>query len=131
MALSTCLLQLLFFCLMDLTARGSSSEVSVWTFRNDNVDNAVVKATYSGPNFASPIDDYSICFRYQILFFSPGNRGINVWTAKNGKETLHLRLFNDKWANKFEVKTENGDRHVIWFDAEVKNSSTYCFFSSF
>lgn len=96
-----------------------SAEVSVWTFRNDNVDNKFVKATYSGPNFANEVEDFTICFRYQILFFSPGNRGINVWTAKNGQETIHLRLFNDKWANKFEIKSENGDRQVIWFDAEV------------
>ena len=30
--------------------------------------------------------------------------------AENGQEKLHLRVFNDKWANKFEIKTKDGKR---------------------
>ena len=30
-----------------------------------------------------------------------------------------LRLYNDDYANRFEIQNENRDRQVIWFHAEV------------
>ncbi len=92
---------------------------AVWTFRENNEQNALVKATYKGGSFSEPIKDFTICFRYQVLFFSRGNHGMNIFSAENNGELIVLRLFNDKWANKFEMQTKSGQRQVIWFDAEV------------
>ena len=73
----------------------------------------MIKATYTGPAFTEEIGDFTICFRYQISYFNQGNNGNNVIMAQNGLETFHLKVFNDKWANKFEIKTKDGERYLF------------------
>ena len=87
-----------------------ANEISVWSFRIDNANNSKVKASYTGPSFSQDIGDFTICFRYQITYFELGNNGNNVILAENGREKFHLRVFNDKWANKFEIITRDGKR---------------------
>ena len=87
-----------------------ANEISVWSFRIDNANNSKVKASYTGPSFTQDIGDFTICFRYQITYFELGNNGNNVILAENGREKVHLRVFNDKWANKFEIITRDGKR---------------------
>ena len=104
----------LFFVLIALVKViilcSAQEEISVWSFRKDNANDPKVKAFYTGPNFAQDIGDFTLCFRYQISYFNYGNNGNNVILAESGLEKFHLRVFNDKWANKFEMKTRDGKR---------------------
>ena len=44
-------------------------EITVWSFRNNNLNNVDVKAYYKGAEFTEPVGDFSICFRYKVLYF--------------------------------------------------------------
>lgn len=110
-----------FMIFSSLTAHtfGQQESIDVWSFRQDNLENYNVKATYRGPDFPQEIGDFTICLRYKVLYFNEGNNGIEVLSAEKDGEKLQLMLYNDKWANKFVMQTKNGTRQVIWFDAQV------------
>ena len=80
---------------------------NIWSFRNDNENNGKVKAFYTGAAFKEDIGDFTICFRFKVLYFNPSNNGINILLAKNGKEKLHFRVFPRPTPYKLEIKVSN------------------------
>ena len=98
-----------------------SFQISVWNFRQDNQGNSIAKAYYSGPTITQQLKDFTICFRYRISFFNTGGSGIDIFRAEdpNSKAHVHLRLFNDDYANRFEIQNAEKVKQVIWFHAEV------------
>ena len=44
-----------------------------WAFRNDNENNAIVKAAYTGEAFKKDLWDFTICFRFRVLYFNPSH----------------------------------------------------------
>ena len=77
---------------------------NIWSFRNDNENNVKVKAVYTGRAFKENIGDFTICYRFRILYFNPSNNGINLLLAKHGKEKFHFRAFPYPTPNKLEIK---------------------------
>ena len=83
---------------------------NIWSFRNDNQNNQKVKATFTSKQFKDDLWDFTICFRFRVLYFNPSNNGINILLAKYGKEKLHFRVFPTPTPNKLEIKVAK-DKH--------------------
>ena len=77
---------------------------NIWSFRNDNQNNQKVKATFTSRQFKDDLWDFTICFRFRVLYFNPSNNGINILLAKYGKEKLHFRVFPRPTPHKLEIK---------------------------
>ena len=93
--------------------------VDVWSFREDNINNANVKAYYTGPGFTKDLGDFSICFRYKILYFNSNANGVRLISAENNKEKLHMKLFNGASPNYIIIQTKEGKNQIYWFRAKV------------
>lgn len=78
-----------------------------WAFRNDNENNAIVKAAYTGEAFKKDLWDFTICFRFRVLYFNPSHNGINLLLAKSGKEKFHFRVYTRPIPNKIEFTVTN------------------------
>ena len=53
--------------------------ITVWNFRENNQPNNQIKATYTGPDLVSNLEDFTFCFRYKIFFFNKGGSGIDIF----------------------------------------------------
>ena len=91
---------------------------NIWSFRNDNQNNQKVKATFTSRQFKDDLWDFTICFRFRVLYFNPSNNGINILLAKYGKEKLHFRVFPRPTPHKLEIKVAkektNFSKHTFY-----------------
>ena len=72
----------LFFVIMLIIIFCSKSKcesVTIWSFREDNQPNENSYAYYSGPDFKTSLMDFTLCFRYKLLFLNDGNSGVNIF----------------------------------------------------
>ena len=96
-----------------------ANNVDIWSFREDNINNVDVKAYYTGPGFTKDIGDFSICFRYKILYFNSNANGVKLISAENNKEKFYIQMFNGDSPNLILIQTKEGKNQIYWFRAEV------------
>ena len=65
---------LIIFC-----SKTKAEKVSTWSFREDNKPNENSYAYYSGPDLKTSLMDFTLCFRYRLLFLNDGNSGVNIF----------------------------------------------------
>ena len=111
------LLILVFTTLVE--AEYDHDKIDVWSFREDNRNNVNVKAEYIGQDFIEPLGDFTLCFRYKVLYFNTNANGIKVINAKSDKESFELKLYNSKSPNMIGITTKDDKRQIFWFRAEV------------
>ena len=71
----------------------SQEDITVWTFRSDNENNANVQASYTGPTFTKEWTDFTICLRYRILYFVQGGDGFNIFQGiDDNTHVVHLQF---------------------------------------
>lgn len=110
-------LMLVFTTLVE--AEHDLDKIDVWSFREDNKNNVNVKAEYIGQDFSEPIGDFTLCFRYKVLYFNTNSNGIKIFVAENQKEGFWMKLFNSKSPNVIGITTKEGKTQILWFKAEV------------
>ena len=91
----------------------TSATENIWSFRNDNENNKKVKATFTTRLFKEDLWDFTVCFRFRVLYFNPSNNGINILLANHGKEKLHFRVFTTPTPNKLEIKVAKDNHNSI------------------
>ena len=94
-------------------------KTTVWSFREDNKNNVNVKAEYIGQEFIEPLGDFSLCFRYKVLYFNSDANGIRVISAENQFESFELFLFNSQSPNLISISNKEGKFQTFWFNAQV------------
>ena len=96
----------------------TSATENIWSFRTDNENNNKVKATFTARPFKEDLWDFTVCFRFRVLYFNPSNNGINILLAKYGKEKLHFRVFPRPTPHKLEIKVAkektNFSKHTFY-----------------
>ena len=65
---------LIIFC-----SKSKGENVTIWSFREDNQPNKNSYAYYSGPDFKAGLMEFTLCFRYKLLFLNDGNSGVNIF----------------------------------------------------
>ena len=113
------LLLLILVFTTSIEAEHDHDKIAIWSFREDNKNNVNVKAEYIGQDFSEPLGDFTLCFRYKVLYFNTNTNGIQVINAKSEKESFELKLYNSKSPNKIGITTKDDKRQVFWFSAEV------------
>ena len=100
-------------------AEHDHDKIDVWSFREDNRNNVNVKAEYIGQDFSEPLRDFTLCFRYKVLYFNTNSNGIKIFVAETQKEAFWMKLFNSKSPNMIGIKSREGKVQILWFRAEV------------
>jgi hypothetical protein len=97
----------------------ADEKVTVWSFRTDNADNSIVTASFKGQ--PRELSDFTLCFRYRILYFNHQGDGINIITAKtvNEKDYFRLKVYSGELPNLLRFHDSEGVQKVIWFEAYV------------
>ena len=72
---------MLLFCLLIIFCAKSVAHenVTIWSFREENQLNENSYAFYSGPVLTTSLMDFTLCFRYKLLFLNDGNSGVNIF----------------------------------------------------
>ena len=72
---------MLLFCLLIIFCAKSEAHenVTIWSFREENQLNENSYAVYSGPDLTTSLMDFTLCFRYKLLFLNDGNSGVNIF----------------------------------------------------
>ena len=72
---------MLLFCLLIFFCSKSEAHenVTIWSFREENQPNENSHAFYSGPYLKTSLMDFTLCFRYKLLFLNDGNSGVNIF----------------------------------------------------
>ena len=72
---------MLLFCLIIIffSKSEANEDVIIWSFREENQLNENSNAFYSGPNLKTSLMDFTLCFRYKLLFLNDANAGINIF----------------------------------------------------
>ena len=110
-------LLLVFITLVE--AEYDHDKIDIWSFREDNINNVNVKAEYIGQDFSEPLGDFTICFRYKVLYFNTNSNGIKIFAAESEKERFGIKLYNSKSPNVIMITTKEGNGQIFWFRAEV------------
>ena len=76
---------MLLFCLLIFFCSKSEAHenVTTWSFREENQLNENSYAIYSGPYLKTSLMDFTLCFRYKLLFLNDGNSGVNIFRCSN------------------------------------------------
>ena len=110
---------MIFVLVAFINAEHDNDEITVWSFRNDNVNNINVKAYYTGPTFTKSFGDYSICFRYKVLYFNTNANGVKIITGNSKRERFDFIIYNEKSPNVLRITTEEGKYQIFFFNAEI------------
>ena len=110
---------MIFVLVAFINAEHDNDEITVWSFRNDNVNNINVKAYYTGPKFTKSFGDYSICFRYKVLYFNTNANGVKIITGNSKRERFDFIIYNEKSPNVLRITTEEGKYQIFFFNAEI------------
>ena len=57
----------------------NADNVTIWKFRENNLPNEKAHAYYSGPDLKTKLEDFTLCFRYKLLYFNKGGSGVTVF----------------------------------------------------
>ena len=100
-------------------AKRDQDKITIWSFREDNKNNVNVKAEYIGQDFIEPLGDFTLCFRYKVLYFNTNSNGIKIFAAESEKERFGIKLYDSKSPNVIMITTKEGNGQIFWFRAEV------------
>ena len=57
----------------------NADNVTIWKFRENNLPNEKAHAYYSGQNLKTKLEDFTLCFRYNLLYFNKGGAGVTIF----------------------------------------------------
>ena len=67
------------FCWISINA----DNVPIWKFRENNLPNEKAHAYYSDEILKTKLEDFTLCFRYKLLYFNKGGLGVTIFRYKN------------------------------------------------